>query len=130
MLSPSDRLSLHKTTLHSSRAGAPNLLGLLALVDSTPVHPYLGLAAMGAFVTRAGAAVSCLLVVTRSSNPEGRRVQSALDASVPGASRSLLRDGPEVSRFRDAAAMPASDFRVALAVAQRPPVSSAPAIVR
>ena len=40
------------------------------------VHPYLGLAAMGAFVSRAHQAGSCLLVVTRSSNPEGRAVQS------------------------------------------------------
>ena len=46
--------------------------------DAVTVHPYLGLAAMGAFVSRAHQAGSCLLVVTRSSNPEGRAVQSAL----------------------------------------------------
>jgi orotidine-5'-phosphate decarboxylase len=46
--------------------------------DAVTVHPYLGLAAMGAFVSRARQAGSCLLVVTRSSNPEGRAVQSAL----------------------------------------------------
>jgi orotidine-5'-phosphate decarboxylase len=34
---------------------------------------------MGAFVSRAHQAGSCLLVVTRSSNPEGRAVQSAFD---------------------------------------------------
>jgi orotidine-5'-phosphate decarboxylase len=154
------------------------------------VHPYLGLAAMGAFVARACDAGSCLLVVTRSSNPEGRDVQSARDGSgrsveeallfgigelnarlapgeigpigavvgpthmdpaldllaanglflapgvgaqgatshdvarvfascpervIPSASRSLLSDGPDVSRLRDTAAMLASDFRVALA---------------
>lgn len=45
--------------------------------DAVTVHPYLGLAAMGAFVSRAHQAGSCLLVVTRSSNPEGRAVQSA-----------------------------------------------------
>jgi orotidine-5'-phosphate decarboxylase len=45
--------------------------------DAVTVHPYLGLAAMGAFVSRACQAGSCLLVVTRSSNPEGRAVQSA-----------------------------------------------------
>ena len=44
--------------------------------DAVTVHPYLGLAAMGAFVTRADKAGACLLVVTRSSNPEGRAVQS------------------------------------------------------
>ena len=52
-------------------AGAP--LG----ADALTVHPYLGLGAMGAFVSRAHEGGSCLLVVTRSSNPEGRSVQSA-----------------------------------------------------
>jgi orotidine-5'-phosphate decarboxylase len=46
--------------------------------DALTVHPYLGLAAMGAFVSRAHEAGSCLLVVTRSSNTEGRAVQSAI----------------------------------------------------
>jgi orotidine-5'-phosphate decarboxylase len=49
--------------------------------DAVTVHPYLGLGAMGAFVTRAHQAGSCLLVVTRSSNPEGRAVQSARGGS-------------------------------------------------
>jgi orotidine-5'-phosphate decarboxylase len=47
--------------------------------DAVTVHPYLGLAAMDAFVTRADTAGACLLVVTRSSNPEGRAVQAARD---------------------------------------------------
>ena len=46
--------------------------------DAVTVHPYLGLDAMDAFVSRAAKAGSCLLVVTRSSNPEGRAVQAAL----------------------------------------------------
>jgi orotidine-5'-phosphate decarboxylase len=46
--------------------------------DAITVHPYLGLAAMGTFVSRAADAGSCLLVVTRSSNPEGRPVQGAI----------------------------------------------------
>jgi orotidine-5'-phosphate decarboxylase len=46
-------------------------------VDALTVHPYLGLAAMGAFISRAHEAGSCLLVVTRSSNHEGRGVQAA-----------------------------------------------------
>ena len=49
--------------------------------DALTVHPYLGLAAMGAFVIRATEAGSCLLVVTRSSNPEGRAIQSAIGDS-------------------------------------------------
>jgi orotidine-5'-phosphate decarboxylase len=52
-------------------AGAP------VEADAITVHPYLGLAAMGSFVDRAHQAGSCLLVVTRSSNPEGRAVQAA-----------------------------------------------------
>lgn len=48
-------------------------------VDALTVHPYLGLAAMGPLVSRAHAAGSCLLVVTRSSNPEGRGIQAARD---------------------------------------------------
>ena len=45
--------------------------------DAITVHPYLGVGAMGAFVARAAEAGGCLLVVTRSSNPEGRAVQAA-----------------------------------------------------
>ena len=45
--------------------------------DAITVHPYLGLAAMGEFVDRAITSGGCLLVVVRSSNPEGRAVQSA-----------------------------------------------------
>src|SRR5215469_15385720 len=45
--------------------------------DAITVHPYLGIGAMGAFVARAAQSGSCVLVVTRSSNPEGRLVQAA-----------------------------------------------------
>jgi orotidine-5'-phosphate decarboxylase len=45
--------------------------------DAITVHPYLGLAAMDGYVERAHAAGGCLLVVTRSSNPEGRAIQEA-----------------------------------------------------
>jgi orotidine-5'-phosphate decarboxylase len=50
-------------------------------VDALTVHPYLGLAAMGAFISRAHETGACLLVVTRSSNPEGRAIQAAQDVS-------------------------------------------------
>ena len=56
-------------------AGAP------VVADAITVHPYLGLAAMGAFVDRAHLTGACLLVVTRSSNPEGRAVQAAVQAA-------------------------------------------------
>jgi orotidine-5'-phosphate decarboxylase len=45
--------------------------------DAITVHPYLGIGAMGGFVRRAQQAGACLLIVTRSSNPEGRAVQGA-----------------------------------------------------
>lgn len=47
-------------------------------VDALTVHPYLGIRAMGTLVARAHAAGCCVLVVTRSSNPEGRDVQAAV----------------------------------------------------
>jgi orotidine-5'-phosphate decarboxylase len=45
--------------------------------DAVTVHPYLGLGAMGAFVSRAHESGACVLIVTRSSNPEGRDIQAA-----------------------------------------------------
>jgi orotidine-5'-phosphate decarboxylase len=49
--------------------------------DAITVHPYLGLGAMGGFISRAHEAGSCVLVVTRSSNPEGREIQAAIAGS-------------------------------------------------
>ncbi|HUB38887.1 MAG TPA: orotidine-5'-phosphate decarboxylase [Streptosporangiaceae bacterium] len=60
--------------------------------DAITLHPYLGLAAMGAFVSRAEQAGSCLLVVTRSSNPEGRAVQAAVARSGVTVEEELLRE--------------------------------------
>ncbi len=65
--------------------------------DALTVHPYLGLAAMGSFVARAHDARGCLLVVTRSSNPEGRAVQSALDQSGGSVEEVLIRDIGELN---------------------------------
>jgi orotidine-5'-phosphate decarboxylase len=165
--------------------------------DALTVHPYLGVGAMGAFFSRAHESGSCVLVVTRSSNPEGRMVQSATDPSgrtveegllfaigelnghlapgeigpigavigpthidppldlvapqclflapgvgaqgatpddvahvfaacpdrvMPSASRSLLGDGPDIDRLRDAAAKLAEEFR---AVLRLPPSATA-----
>jgi orotidine-5'-phosphate decarboxylase len=60
--------------------------------DAITVHPYLGLGAMGAFVTRAHDAGSCLLVVTHSSNPEGRAMQAAASESGRSVEETLLRE--------------------------------------
>jgi orotidine-5'-phosphate decarboxylase len=57
--------------------------------DAITVHPYLGLSAMGSFISRAHQSDSLLLVVTRSSNPEGRSIQAA---EVPGAGRTVEQD--------------------------------------
>ena len=65
-------------------AGAP--LG----ADALTVHPYLGVGAMGTLVSRAQQAGSCLLVVTRSSNPEGRDIQSATTRSGRAVEQDLL----------------------------------------
>ena len=61
-------------------------------IDALTVHPYLGLRAMDPFVTRAHRVGSCLFVVTRSSNPEGRAVQSATEGSGLSVEAALLRD--------------------------------------
>ena len=60
--------------------------------DAVTVHPYLGLAAMGGFVSRADQAGACLLVVTRSSNPEGRAVQAARDDRGRSVEETLLAE--------------------------------------
>jgi len=66
--------------------------------DALTVHPYLGLAAMGAFVTRASESGSCLLVVTRSSNPEGRDVQGAVTDAGPSVEARLLAEIARLNR--------------------------------
>jgi orotidine-5'-phosphate decarboxylase len=67
--------------------------GAALAADAITVHPYLGLSAMSAFVVRAEQSGSCLLVVTRSSNPEGRAIQGArIDAAGERASRSVEQD--------------------------------------
>lgn len=58
--------------------------------DALTVHPYLGVGAMGDFVDRAAESGSCLLVVTRSSNAEGRSVQASVDGEGRSVEQSLL----------------------------------------
>jgi orotidine-5'-phosphate decarboxylase len=59
--------------------------------DAMTVHPYLGLGAMRSYVSRAAESGSCLLVVTRSSNPEGRAIQAALAGDRCSVEQGLLR---------------------------------------
>ena len=70
--------------------------------DALTVHPYLGLAAMDAFATRAHESGACLLVVTRSSNPEGREVQTARTSRGATVEQQLLDE----IRTRNAALAP------------------------
>jgi orotidine-5'-phosphate decarboxylase len=62
--------------------------------DAITVHPYLGLGAMSTFVSRAHESGRCVLVVTRSSNREGREVQAARSPGPDGRSveETLLRE--------------------------------------
>jgi orotidine-5'-phosphate decarboxylase len=60
--------------------------------DALTVHPYLGVGAMGALVSRAHESGGCLLVVTRSSNPEGRTLQTARDRTGRSVEEGLLRE--------------------------------------
>jgi orotidine-5'-phosphate decarboxylase len=66
--------------------------GAAIAADAITVHPYLGLAAMDAYVDRADQAGACLLVVTRSTNPDGRAVQAARTASGASVEQGLLSD--------------------------------------
>lgn len=94
--------------------------------DGLTVHPYLGLGAMGAFVSRAHDAGSCLFVVTRSTNPEGRSLQRAVDGTGRSVEASLLVEigrlnqelrpgqvGPVGAVVGPAASEPALDLLVA-----------------
>lgn len=66
--------------------------GAPVAADAVTVHPYLGLAAMGEFTGRAAESGAAVLVVVRSSNSEGRAVQSAAGAGGLTVERRLLAD--------------------------------------
>jgi orotidine-5'-phosphate decarboxylase len=68
--------------------------------DALTVHPYLGVDALEPFVALAYNSASCLFIVTRSTNPDGRLIQSARTSS--GATveeRLLLEIGSLNSKF-------------------------------
>ncbi len=67
-------------------------MGAPLAADAITVHPYLGLGAMGSFVNRAADSGRCLLVVTRSSNPDGRVIQAAWASDGVSVEQQLLRD--------------------------------------
>ena len=105
-------------------------------VDALTVHPYLGLGAMRAFVERAQSAGSCVLVVTRSSNPEGRGLQStggvedSVEATILREIGALNRDlapgtlGPIGAVIGPTHLVPALDLRAANAIFLAPGVGA------
>jgi orotidine-5'-phosphate decarboxylase len=60
--------------------------------DAVTVHPYLGLAALAPLITLAGRTGRGVIVVTRSSNPEGRLLQEAVTRSGVSVEESLLAE--------------------------------------
>ena len=77
---------------NAAYAGAYLGDGAPVQADAITVHPYLGLAAMGDFTGMAAESGAAVLVVVRSSNPEGRAVQSAAGADGLTVEQRLLAD--------------------------------------
>ena len=61
-------------------------------MDAVTVHAYLGLGALAPLVQLAAAAGRGILVVARSSNPEGRELQEAVTARGQGVGDMLLAE--------------------------------------
>jgi orotidine-5'-phosphate decarboxylase len=60
--------------------------------DAVTLHPYLGLGALAGCIELAGKTGRGVIVVTRSSNPEGRALQEATTAAGPSVEDSLLHE--------------------------------------
>jgi len=65
--------------------------------DALTVHPYLGLGALSPLVDLAAANGKGILVVARSSNPEGRELQQAVTATGPAVEDMLLGEIAELN---------------------------------
>jgi orotidine-5'-phosphate decarboxylase len=66
--------------------------GSTLAADAVTVHPYLGLAALAPLIALAGRTGRGVIVVTRSSNPEGRLIQEAVTSSGDSVEESLLAE--------------------------------------
>jgi orotidine-5'-phosphate decarboxylase len=71
--------------------------------DAVTVHPYLGLAALAPLIKGAGGTGRGVIVVTRSSNPEGRPLQEAVTCSGVSVEDSILA---EIAAWNDSADIP------------------------
>jgi orotidine-5'-phosphate decarboxylase len=67
-------------------------------VDAVTVHPYLGLGALAPLVKLASADGKGVIVVVRSSNPEGRDLQQAVTAGGSAVEDMLLAEIAELNR--------------------------------
>ena len=72
--------------------------------DAVTVHPYLGLAALAPLIKIAGGTGRGVIVVTRSSNPEGRSLQEAVTSSGVSVEDSILA---EIAAWNDSPDIPA-----------------------
>ena len=72
--------------------------------DAVTVHPYLGLAALAPLIKAAGSTGRGVIVVTRSSNPEGRPLQQAVTSSGVSVEDSILA---EIAAWNESADIPA-----------------------
>jgi orotidine-5'-phosphate decarboxylase len=76
--------------------------GSTLAADAVTAHPYLGLAALAPLIALAGRTGRGVIVVTRSSNPEGRLIQEAITRTGDSVEESLLaeiaawNDSPEI----------------------------------
>jgi orotidine-5'-phosphate decarboxylase len=61
-------------------------------VDAVTVHPYLGVAALAPIITLAGASGRGVIVVARSSNPEGRLTQEAVTSTGVSVEETVLAE--------------------------------------
>jgi orotidine-5'-phosphate decarboxylase len=77
--------------------------GSTLAADAVTVHPYLGLAALAPLIAMAGRTGRGVIVVTRSSNPEGRLIQEAVTRSGDSVEESLLA---EIARWNESAELP------------------------
>jgi orotidine-5'-phosphate decarboxylase len=71
--------------------------------DAVTVHPYLGLAALAPLITTAGSTGRGVIVVTRSSNPEGRALQEAVTRSGVSVEDAILA---EIAAWNGSAGVP------------------------
>ncbi len=82
-------------------AGAWLQEGSPLAADAVTVHPYLGLAALAPMINAAAETGRGVIVVTRSSNPEGRPLQTAVTASGVSVEETLLREIAEWNQSDD-----------------------------